>query len=150
MDSFPVGRGSQLTPEQRREIQCCALLDGLSASEIARRTGRDRGTIANVLKAEDSRALRQQLETEAQEAAIKVLRGYSQRAARAWGIAIDAAADKGDHRPAKDLLLHTGAIEPVGDEGGTTRVAIFVGSPERPLDGQPPMIIDAAVTSEGE
>jgi len=73
-----------------------------------------------------------------------------QQAARAWGVAIDAAADKGDHRPAKDLLLHTGAIEPVGDEGGATRVAIFVGSPERPLDGQPPMIIDAPVTTEGE
>jgi len=37
--------------------------------------------------------------------------------------------------------LGPGAIDPVGDEGGATRVAIFVGTPVRPLDGQPPRIV---------
>jgi len=46
--------------------------------------------------------------------------------------------------------LGPGAIDPVGDDGGATRVALCIGTPERPLDVQPPKIIDAAVTTEGE
>ncbi|MBM3809431.1 MAG: hypothetical protein FJW22_14700 [Acidimicrobiia bacterium] len=76
--------------------------------------------------------------------------GHSERAARAWGVAIDVAADKGGSRPAKDLLLHTGAIEPIDDAGGAMRVAIFINTLERPLDVQPSKIIGATVTTECE
>lgn len=37
-------------------------------------------------------------------------------AVRAWRDAIPIAGKKGDHRPAKDLLLHTKAITPVADQ----------------------------------
>jgi hypothetical protein len=60
--------------------------------------------------AEDSQTFRGQLKTEAREAAVQILRGNAEKAARAWGTAIGNAADKGDHRPAKDLLLAVGAI----------------------------------------
>jgi len=36
-----------------------------------------------------------------------------------------------------------GAIEPIGDDGGATRFALLIGASKRPLDLQPPKIIDA-------
>jgi len=38
-------------------------------------------------------------------------------AADAWVRAINEAADKGDHKPAKDLLMHTGTIERLDEDG---------------------------------
>ena len=135
----PPGRGSQLTPDERRQIQCLAFVDGLSISEIARQTGRDRGTLAGILKADDSQAFEKPLETEAKDAAVKILRGTAERAARSWGTAIGVAADKGDHRPAKDLLLHTGVIDPIPDGAVSgTRIAIIIGTPEHPIRVSPP------------
>lgn len=40
-------------------------------------------------------------------------------AVKAWAIAIPVASRKGDHRPAKDLLLHTKAIAPVVSQVNT-------------------------------
>jgi hypothetical protein len=42
-----------------------------------------------------------------------VLRAYSMMATKHWTRAIPIAAAKGDHKPARDLLLHTGQIQPV-------------------------------------
>ena len=136
---FPPGRGSQLTPDERRQVQCLALVDGASIAEIARQTGRDRGTIANVLRAEDTVEFRNQLETEAREAALQILRGTSERAARAWGTAIAHAADKGDHRPAKDLLVAVGAISEQHD--GPRGIQIIIGTPENPIRVEPPRLV---------
>ena len=139
MDTFPPGRGSQLTPGERRQIQSMALVDGASMSEIARQTGRDRGTVANVLRAEDSLTFRDQLETEAREAAVQILRGTSEKAARAWGSAIGVAADRGDHRPAKDLLVAVGAISEQHD--GSRGIQIIIGTPENPIRVEPPRLV---------
>lgn len=87
-ERHPVASGSQLRPDERRQIQGLALVDGASMSEMARQTGRDRGTVAAVRRSDDSQAFRHQLETEAREAALQILRGTSERAARAWGMAI--------------------------------------------------------------
>lgn len=134
-EKHPVGRGSQLTADERRQVQCLALVDGASVSEVARQTGRDRGTIANILRAEDSQSFRSQLETEAREAAVQILRGNAEKAARAWGTAIGQAADKGDHRPAKDLLLAVGAIQ---DHGNTAPgIVVIVGTPDHPAGRDP-------------
>ena len=46
-------------------------------------------------------------------------------AAEAWRDSIDVAARRGDHRPARDLLLHTKVIEPVhnsADSGITIQI----------------------------
>jgi IS30 family transposase len=44
------GRGSQVTPNERREIQRMYLADGLTKAAIAQKTGRTRETIAGVLQ----------------------------------------------------------------------------------------------------
>ena len=47
------GRGSQVTPAERREIQRLHLAEGLNQRQLAVRTGRTRKTTANQLKGED-------------------------------------------------------------------------------------------------
>jgi len=49
--------------------------------------------------------------------AVQRLKAAVVPAADAWVSAIDKAADKGDHKPAKDLLMHTGTIEPLDSDG---------------------------------
>jgi len=49
------------------------------------------------------------------------------------------AASKGDHRPAKDWLLHARSIEPVVEQGNQgARIAIIIGTPEHPIRVHPP------------
>lgn len=144
--AFPPGRGSQITPEERREIQRLRLVDGESISEIARRTSRNRESVANVLRGDDTRELQEQLDGEMKEAALRHLRVTGEKAARAWGIAIDAAADKGDHRPAKDLLLHTGVIQPIDGPRMNFGVQVVVGSPGHPAGPDPFDAIDVTPT----
>ena len=146
---FGPGRGSQLTPDERRDMQRLKLVDGESISEIARRTGRNRETVANVLRADDTKELAQQLETEAREGALRVLRASAETAARAWSTtAISQAAEKGDHRPARDLLLHTGVIQPIEKGGPMIGVQVIVGSAERPAGDDPFDAIDVTPRSD--
>jgi predicted DNA-binding protein (UPF0251 family) len=57
-----------------------------------------------------------------------------------WIKASQEAAKKGDHRPAKDALIHAKVIEPVGDSGARTGVTIVIGTPEQPIRVQTPII----------
>lgn len=133
--SFPPGRGSQLTPAERAEIQHLWLVEGLSRSEIARRVRRDRETVRNVLVAEDSRHLAEQLATDARDEVVLTLRRNASRAAQDWVEASAVAKSRGDHRPARDLLLHARAIDPIaGERDAAPRVAVIIGMPGHPVD----------------
>lgn len=135
--AFPPGRGSELTPDERRDVQRLRLVDGASISEIARRTGRNRETIANIVRSDDTRELAQQLESESREAALRVLRVNAEQAARAWATtAIKEAAAKGDHRPARDLLLHAKVISPLTDQQ-PIGVQVIVGTTQHPAGPDP-------------
>ena len=54
-----------------------------------------------------------------------LLRAYAHGAVRAWVKAIPAAAVKGDHKPARDLLLHTRLIDPVSADHSAGVQIIF-------------------------
>jgi hypothetical protein len=54
-----------------------------------------------------------------------ILQAYEHDSVGAWVSAIPIAAAKGDHRPAKDLLLHSRAIDPVQLQGQTQIAIIF-------------------------
>lgn len=149
--ALPPGRGSQLTPTERAEIQSLYLLEDLSQSEIARRVGRDRETVRNVMRAEDTRALADQLAADARDTVIQTLRRAAPRMAQHWMDAAAVAKDRGDHRPARDLLLHVGAIEPVVGAGGTgSRVTIVVGMPGRPAGEPGAVTIDVSAEAASE
>ena len=55
----------------------------------------------------------------------EMLEAFEHEAVSAWQAAIPIASSKGDHRPAKDLLLHSRAIEPVQLQGQTQIAIIF-------------------------
>ncbi len=56
------------------------------------------------------------------------LASAADEAADAWVDAVGIASAKGDHRPAKDLLLHSRVIEPLAYEGGGVTVQIGISS----------------------
>lgn len=58
----------------------------------------------------------------------EILQAFEHNAVGAWVAAVPLAAAKGDHRPAKDLLLHTRAIDPVQLQGQTQIAIIFAGA----------------------
>ena len=111
------GRGSQVTPKERLEIQRLFLVEGLTKTAIARQTGRTRETVGGVLQGADFDRLKAHIESEIFDDARRILKANVVRAANAWPRAIDAASKKGNHKPAKDLLMHTGVIEPLGESG---------------------------------
>ncbi len=118
------GRGSQVTPTERLEMQRLFLVEGLSKTAIARQTGRTRETVGNILQGPDFDRLKADIESEIFDEARRILKANAVRAAKAWPRAIDTAAEKGNHKPAKDLLLHTGVIEPLGESGAQGAVVL--------------------------
>jgi hypothetical protein len=73
--------------------------------------------------------------------ARRVMSAHRMKAAKAWTRAMEAAAEKGDHKPARDLLLHTDVIRPLGDGRiGTNQLIVCVGMPHAPACDLPAQI----------
>jgi hypothetical protein len=133
-----VGRTGHLTPEQRQEIRLAYFETGCKATriELAERFGVNRETVAAILKGQEFEALRNQLHDELVADVSAKLKRFVPQAVDAWGVAIDEAAKKGDHKPAKDVLLHTDMIQPLRDSAnpglmitiGGTDVDINIGA----------------------
>lgn len=149
----PQGKAAHLTAEQRQAIRVAYLETGgtVTYAEMGRRcaaiVGREvnRETVAACLKGPEYDALRKHFDTEIKASAIERLKAGILPAADAWVKAVDNAADKGDHKPAKELLMHTGTIEPLGEDrratGPLVLMAIDFGAAGRghvldPLTGQ--------------
>jgi hypothetical protein len=111
------GAGMRITPAERREIALAYLSEpGLGTiSACAKHFSRTREAIAGCLKGEDFETLRRQVDHEMGESATATLKRAVGQAATAWVGAVDVAAEKGDHKPARDLLIATNVIEPPQD-----------------------------------
>jgi BMFP domain-containing protein YqiC len=150
----PAGGAGRVTPDERRAIQLAHLTDGLNISQLAERFGRTRETIGGILKGEDFEQIQQQVQAELVAVARNSLASGVSKAAAAWLRSLDVAADRGDHKPSKELLLHTHVIDPVSDEGRGPQVQIVIGMPGSPagpapifvspLEAQGHLIIDVA------
>ena len=137
------GAGSQVTPAERREIQRQHLAEGLNQKQIAAQTGRTRETIAAQLKGADFERIRTAVEADLIETVKRQLTNNVDKAANAWIKALDRAAQKGDHKPAKDLLMHAGVIDPLG-ETSRPQFVVVVGMPGHPAMIPPSQeVIDA-------
>ena len=122
--------------------------EGLSRKQIAARVGRTRETIAAQLRDDDFRALKRELNAEMAEEARHALNGYVRSAAKDWVTASAIAAKRGDHKPAKELLLHAGVIKRLG-ETAEPQVTVLVGMPGAPALIPPSQeVIDAAPTDQ--
>jgi hypothetical protein len=66
-----------------------------------------------------------------------------------WRLAAQVgAAKKGNHAPARDWLLHAGVIDELSSDSSGVRVAIHIGTDERPLKIPSPLTIAAEYESE--
>ena len=118
----PQGAAGHLTPERKQEIRHAYFASGctLTRIQLASRFNVNRDTVAACLKGPEYEALRRQYETEIHSEARDVLKSAIMPAAEGWKKAVTVAGEKGDHKPAKDLLMHTGVIEPLDDDGRGT------------------------------
>ena len=124
----PQGRAGHLTETERQAIRLAYLESGgrVTRVALALQFNVNRDTVAACLQGPDYRALQAQFQEELQAAAVDRLKAYVGPAAEAWIDAIGIAALKGDHRAAKDLLLHTETIKPV-QSGGESGITIQIG-----------------------
>lgn len=101
MDRVVIWRAAKANPE-------------LSGRMLAELLGKPETTVRRALKL-------------AQYQPKELLQAIESEAVNAWKDAIPIAARKGDHRPAKDLLLHTRAIEPVDSAARTALTLVIAG-----------------------
>ena len=123
----PHGKAGHLTAEEKQAIGLAYLEAGGQVTNVALAAHFhvNRDTIAGVLKSPEFEELRQEFQQQLRSAAADRLRASVVLAAEQWREAIPIAAKKGDHRPSRDLLLHTGVIDPVSaqhDSGVTVIV----------------------------
>jgi hypothetical protein len=143
----PQGKAAHLTPEQRQAIRVAYLETGgnVTYADMGRRcaaiVGREvnRETVAACLKGPAYDKLRKHFDTEIKASAVERLKAGILPAADAWVKAVDVAADKGDHKPAKELLLHTGTIDPLDADGRAQGplVLVYVGNGKTPIGPNP-------------
>jgi len=94
--------------------------------ELAQQFDRHRQTIAAHLQGPEFERYKDAISRERRNRAAARLATQAERAADLWGTAMENAADKGDHRPAKELLQAVGVVGT--DTSGSTNVAVvFVG-----------------------
>jgi hypothetical protein len=122
------GRGNDVSAAEAKEIQLCALLEGLPMQALADRFGRTRRTISRVLRRPTFQAMKDQIDAETVTEARQVLASHRTTAAQAWIRAMQTAAQKGWHQGARDLLLHTGTIDPVTQNGSGPSVVVNIGT----------------------
>ncbi len=101
--------------------------EGLTLDKIGELLGRDPRTVKKYLK-------------DTEEYAKTLLTAEAPRASKKWGRAIDVAAEKGDHRPAKELLEAVKVVEPPKTKDGPSQQLIVVGEGFKNLTGATPII----------
>jgi len=106
--------------------------DGLKATDITKITGIPHQRVCDITSTHGAIKDRVKYVLDAQRV----------KAAEAWGRAIPKAAKKGDHRPARELLIATGDVSPSESTG--SGVTVVVNMPQ-----ESPRSVGSATTLEG-
>ncbi len=98
---------------KEREAIIVASIEGQSQPEIAEAFGRSPHTVRAILRSEAGQKRTAELLQEIAHAAEATLRRATGRAARSWVKQLELVDDgrRGNHRPALDLLTHTGVLD---------------------------------------
>lgn len=83
-----------------------------TVKSLAEETGLPRYRVASLLKGADFDSFRDGLHASMAQQAQTILARSAEQAAQQWVRAMGPAADKGDHRPMRDLLTAVHAIDP--------------------------------------
>ena len=127
------GTKGRVTTAERLSIQRAYLLhpEG-SIAFLAKRFNRRKDAVRRCLEGADYDALVAEVHAHIQSDVHTVLRQEAVNAARKWAkTAVNVAADKGDHKPAKDLLI---AGKYVDTENAVPQIVVQVGIK---LEGHP-------------
>lgn len=110
--------GAHATPEECLAVR--TMMDaGHSAAAIGRAINKDPRTIAGIMARVQDPA----------KYAAAILASGAGFALTQWQAAIPIAASEGKHGPAKDWLLHAGAIQPVNSAPTNVAIQVIVGAP---------------------
>ena len=92
------------------------------------------------------------IEEDVDRGVVKLLSAKGLDFAENWVTAAQVAAEKGDHRPAKDALLYSRQVDPIVDGSSGTNIAIIIGTQEQPIRIAPPqaVVVEAVGSREGE
>ena len=117
-----------MSPVEARAIQRYYLTaPTTSQDKLAEIFGRSRDTIRRFLHDPSFEALTAEFDQANAIEARAVLATGRTPAAQAWLASLDRAAQRGEWRGAKDLLLHTGTIDPVSQQGIGPQVIVNIG-----------------------
>src|SRR5262249_26676858 len=115
-----------LTDEDKHEIRLTAALEDIGPVELARRFGRRREAIAGLVQGPEYEKVIEEAENLSTRQAIAALSRLKLPAVKAWEKAIPIAAEKGDHKPARDVLRSTHVIQD-DDDRSHEKVIVQVG-----------------------
>lgn len=123
----PGGRGSAMTAEEIEAVRFDFLTAGLSRVQLAEKHGRTRTTIARCLEGKDFDEMRRAVELEVREQIrIRMIR-KADSAMQSWEDSLAPAAERGNHKPARDLMLHAGVIDPIESTESGPKVIVQIG-----------------------
>lgn len=129
------------TVKQTTEVEALALIglveDGLSVREAASQLGLNLRTAFGVLarSTEDIEATRGVIR--------RVMAAQALQRMDDWRIASEVGArKKGNHAPARDWLLHAGVIDALESDRASVRIAINIGTEDKPMRVVSPETID--------
>lgn len=137
-DPHPEPVHSQLATTQRKEIKILRLAaENVPQNQIAKLVGVHESTVSRILSEYEDTGI----------AALQKLKAASLDAATNWAT---IAKTSKKHDAAKDLLLYSGAIQPLESDTGGAKVTINIGMPGAPVSVEPPQIIDTTAVRGDE
>jgi hypothetical protein len=117
-----------VSPAERRAIQLAYLAGPtISQDALAERFGRSRSTIRAVLADPSFAALQAEFDQATAIQARSILDSGRTAASSAWLASLDRAAQRGDHRPSRDLLYATRTVDPPSQQGSGPSVIVNIG-----------------------
>lgn len=134
----PDPRTYKLTPEAQTIALLAAIEGGQGVREACAELSINIRTAYGILARSDD-----QLDT-TRAAIRKLMQAQALERMHDWEAAsVIGATKKGNHAPARDWLLHAGVIDPIAGENNLNlRVAIQIGTEEKPMRIQSPQVID--------
>jgi len=121
-----AARYTRLSDAEKSLMLRLRFRENLSYDAIAGATKRSVSTVHEYLSKFPDRS----------EEALAMLKAEGPRAVEMWSAALAAAAERGDHRPMRDLLIGLGVLQ---DKPTAAPVAVVVNVPGAPL---PPELMD--------
>lgn len=123
----PPGRGSRMDDDEIHRVRLDFLCHSFNRVQLSAKYGRTRNTIARCLEGKPFEELRRQVDSEVRDVVRRRMVAKADDAVGHWERSMDVAADRGDHKPSKDWLMHAGVIDPIESTETGPKVVVQIG-----------------------